>query len=198
MTNFNIAPRQAHFNRITLETTISAAINLDGGPIKLSLEPGFFRHMLDSLAVYAGWGLELTVVGDSQVDHHHTVEDTGLVLGETICESLGDFSWHQRFGQSLVPMDEALAEVALDVSRRPYLNFIGSWPQPMAGDFDLCLIEEFWRALTQKAGWTLHITLKHGRNSHHLAEAMFKAVGLAARQALAPRHGGPFSTKGLL
>ncbi|MDR1577081.1 MAG: imidazoleglycerol-phosphate dehydratase HisB [Deltaproteobacteria bacterium] len=198
MTNSTPAPRRAKRERVTLETNISVAINLDGGPIKLSLNQGFFQHTLNTLAVYAGWGLELTVEGDSQVDHHHSVEDTGLVLGEALNECLGDFSGHQRFGHSLAPMDEALAEVALDVSRRPYLHFEATWPQPMTGDFDLCLVEEFWRALTIKAGWTLHIMLKHGRNSHHLAEAMFKSVGLAARQALAPRYDGPFSTKGLL
>jgi imidazoleglycerol-phosphate dehydratase len=154
--------------------------------------------MLFSLAVYAGWGLELNIAGDTRVDYHHTVEDTGLALGEMLALALGDFSGHQRFGQSLVPMDEALVETALDAGRRPYLHFEGQWPQPLAGDFDLCLVEEFWRALTQKAGWTLHLTLRHGRNSHHLAEALFKSVGLAARQALAPREGGVLSTKGVL
>jgi imidazoleglycerol-phosphate dehydratase len=95
-------------------------------------------------------------------------------------------------------MDEALAEAALDAGRRPYFRFEGVWPQVKTGDFDLCLIEEFWRAVTQKAGWTLHVILRYGRNGHHLAEAAHKAIGLAARRALAPRSGGPFSTKGVL
>ncbi|MDR0547811.1 MAG: imidazoleglycerol-phosphate dehydratase [Deltaproteobacteria bacterium] len=193
-----IPPRQAKFNRVTLETNVRGQLNIDGGPIKLSVWPGFFRHMLDTLAVYAGWGLELTISGDEDQDAHHAVEDTGLLIGELLAICLGDFSGHQRFGYGLVPMDEALTEAALDVSRRPYFRFEGQWPQSRTGDFDLCLIEEFWRALTQKAGWTLHVILRHGSNSHHLAETVFKAIGLAARQALAPRAGGPFSTKGVL
>jgi imidazoleglycerol-phosphate dehydratase len=154
--------------------------------------------MLNTLAVYAGWGLKLTVTGDRHVDDHHTVEDTGLVLGQMLSVSLGDFSGHRRFGHSLVPMDESLAEAALDISNRPYFRLEGAWPQTVTGQFDLYLVEEFFRALTQKAGWTLHVILRHGRNSHHLCEALFKAVGLAARKALAPRQGGVFSTKGVL
>ncbi|MDR2422381.1 MAG: imidazoleglycerol-phosphate dehydratase [Deltaproteobacteria bacterium] len=193
-----IPPRQAQLNRVTLETTISGEINIDGGPIKLSLAPAFMRHMIDTLAVYAGWGLSLTVEGDELGDYHHAVEDAGLVLGDMLAVCLGDFSGHQRFGYGLVPMDEALAEAALDAGRRPFFHFKGQWPQSRVGDFDLCLVEEFWRALAQKAGWTLHVTLRHGRNGHHLAEAAFKALGLAARLALAPRVGGTFSTKGVL
>ncbi|MDR1872542.1 MAG: imidazoleglycerol-phosphate dehydratase [Deltaproteobacteria bacterium] len=198
MSNSSIPPRQAKRDRVTLETSISGALNLDGGPIKLTVAPGFFRHLLDTLAVYAGWGLELYVAGDHDVDHHHSVEDTGLLIGESLFECLGDFTGHQRFGYSLIPMDEALAEAVLDAGRRPYLHFEADWPQATTGDFDLCLVEEFFRALTQKAGWTLHLTLRRGKNSHHMAEALFKAVGLAARRALSPRQGGAFSTKGVL
>jgi imidazoleglycerol-phosphate dehydratase len=190
--------REAQFKRVTNETMISGHLKLDGGPVNISVNPGFFLHMLNTLAVYAGWGLELSAQGDGQIDAHHTVEDTGLVLGEMLAIALGDFTGHKRFGHSVVPMDESLAEAALDVSRRPYFFLEGNWPQDRAGEMDLCLVEEFFRALTQKAGWTLHVILRHGRNSHHLGEAVFKAVGLAARTAMSPRTGGVFSTKGVL
>jgi imidazoleglycerol-phosphate dehydratase len=199
MTTKPIAPpRRAKFARITEETKASASLSLDGGPLELILKPGFFRHMIHALAYYAGWGLNLSVSGDEDVDYHHSVEDAGLVLGETLAISLGDFTGHQRFGHGIAPMDDSLAEAALDAGRRPYFRLEGTWPQSRAGDFDLCLVEEFWRALTMKAGWTLHVVLRHGENSHHLAEASFKAVGLAARVALAPRLGGVLSTKGVL
>jgi imidazoleglycerol-phosphate dehydratase len=157
--------------------------------------------MLTALSTYAGWGLELSCQGDSQVDLHHSLEDCGLVLGSCLSAALGDFSGHRRFGQALVPMDEALAEAALDAGNRPYLYFEAAWPQVISNSFDFSLVEEFFRALCQKAGWTLHLTGRRGRNSHHLSEALFKACGLAARTALAPRADGtqgPFSTKGLL
>jgi imidazoleglycerol-phosphate dehydratase len=154
--------------------------------------------MLRTLAVYAGWTLEIGGRGDLEVDAHHLVEDAGLVLGEALSVALGDFSGHARFGWALVPMVEALAEAALDAGRRPFLRLEAAWPQPTTGDFELCLVEEFFRALCQKAGWTLHLAARHGSNSHHLCEAVFKAAGLAARQALAERPGGVFSTKGAL
>jgi imidazoleglycerol-phosphate dehydratase len=193
------APRQAAVARRTKETDIRLELTLDGGAVELDLdrESSFFGHMLDTLAVYAGWGLKLALRGDPQIDLHHSCEDAGLALGEALALSLGDFAGHRRFGSALAPMDEALAEAALDAGRRPYLHFEVSWPQPTAGRFELCLVEEFFRALSQKAGWTLHLTGRRGRNSHHLCEALFKAVGLAAAAALAPRAGGPLSTKGL-
>jgi imidazoleglycerol-phosphate dehydratase len=154
--------------------------------------------MLNTLAVYAGWGLTLTGTGDTNVDDHHTVEDVGLVLGEALAICLGDFSGHARFGSALVPMDEALGEAALDAGRRPYLNLEVNWPQPISGQFEMCLVQEFFQALVQKAGWTLHLTGRHGANSHHLCEAIFKATGLAAKAALAKKPGQVFSTKGML
>jgi imidazoleglycerol-phosphate dehydratase len=154
--------------------------------------------MLNSLSTYAGWGLNLDVLGDTDVDLHHSVEDCGLVLGEALALSLGDFSGHKRFASALVPMDDALAEAALDAGRRPYLFFQADFPQPMAGGFDFCLVEEFFRALTVKSGWTLHLEGRRGNNSHHLSEALFKATGLAAKKALSPRDGGVLSTKGVL
>lgn len=191
--------RRAERSRKTKETDISLALDLDGGPIAIDSPLGFFNHMLTALATYAGWGLELKARGDLEVDQHHTVEDVGLVLGETLAEALGDYSGHARFGQSLTVMDDAMAEAALDAGRRPFLHFEVAWPQPVCGEFEICLVEEFWRAVCQKAGLTLHIIGRHGRNSHHLAEAVFKGVGRALAQALAAKTGsGPLSTKGLL
>lgn len=192
-------PRRALVKRETKETAISVDLALSPGPVVISSElPGFFGHMLNTLALYAGWSLNLSGRGDLHVDAHHLVEDVGLVLGEALSISLGDFTGHARFGSAQVPMDEALASAALDVGRRPYLCLKVNWPQPVTGDFELCLVEEFFRALAQRAGWTLHLIGVHGQNSHHLCEAMFKAVGLAARQALSERPGGVFSTKGAL
>ncbi|MDR3154600.1 MAG: imidazoleglycerol-phosphate dehydratase HisB [Deltaproteobacteria bacterium] len=192
-------PRKANVSRSTKETTIALDLALDGGSIAIETPSGFFTHMLTALSTYAGWGISLKAQGDAHVDLHHTVEDTGLVLGDALAAALGDFSGHRRFSSALVPMDDALAEAALDAGRRPYLHFEALFPQPAAGGFDFCLTEEFFRALTARAGWTLHLTGRRGRNSHHLAEALFKATGLAAAQALAPREGsGPFSTKGVL
>jgi imidazoleglycerol-phosphate dehydratase len=184
--------------RVTKETAVKADLILRPGPVAIGESfPGFFAHMLHTLAVYAGWTLDLDGRGD-RVDDHHLAEDSGLVLGEALGVSLGDFSGHARFGRALVPMDEALAEAALDAGRRPYLRLEAGWPQPSCGGFELCLVEEFFRALVQKAGWTLHLTARHGDNSHHLCEALFKAAGLAAREALSERPGGVLSTKGVL
>jgi imidazoleglycerol-phosphate dehydratase len=193
------APRKAQVTRKTLETSIELSLNLDGGAIDLQMDGlGFFSHMIRSLAAHAGWGLAIKLQGDTEVDAHHSVEDTGLALGEALCASLGDFSEHERFGWALLPMDESLAEAALDVGRRPYLHLEVQWPQPVTGTFELGLVEEFFRALVQKAGWTLHLAARRGRNSHHLCEAMFKSVGRAARQALAKKPGGAVSIKGTL
>jgi len=190
--------RRGQVARKTKETDIKINLSLDGGPVAIDSGLGFFDHMLNSLATYAGWGLELKAEGDLQVDQHHTVEDIGICLGEALASALGDYSAHARFGSSLTVMDDALAEVALDAGRRPFLHFQVTWPQERCGFFELCLVEEFWRALSQKAGLTLHIIGRHGQNSHHLVEAVFKGVGRAFSQALARRAGGVLSTKGLL
>lgn len=191
-------PRRAVVSRKTKETDIQVELALDGGPLAISTGVGFFNHMLTALATYAGWGLNLKAEGDLEVDHHHTVEDIGLVLGDALAACLGDYSGHNRFGSSLTVMDEALAEVALDVGRRPYLHFQIEWPQPVCGQFEMCLIEEFWRAFTQRGGLTLHLIGRHANNSHHLAEAVFKGAGRALARALAVRNGGTLSTKGVL
>jgi imidazoleglycerol-phosphate dehydratase len=191
---------EASVKRKTKETDIELSLSLSGGEISLDLDTlGFFGHMLNTLATYSGFGLSLTVEADNYVDDHHYVEDVGLVLGEAIALALGDYSWHARFASVQVPMDDALAEVALDIGRRPYLFFEANWPQVDTGGFELCLVEEFLRALSQKAGLTLHVMGRHATNSHHLCEAIFKALGLALARAMAPRgKEGPFSTKGIL
>ena len=193
------AGRRAEVKRKTKETDINLKLSLDGGLTEIQTGLGFFNHMLTALSTYAGWGLVIDACGDLEVDQHHTVEDVGLVLGEALAATLGDYSRHARFGQSLTVMDDALVEVALDAGRRPFLHFEVNWPQRICGEFEVCLVEEFWRAVSQKAGLTLHIIGRHGHNSHHLAEAVFKGAGRALAQALAIRTGaGPLSTKGVL
>lgn len=185
-------------NRETRETSITAAFNLRGGAVDIETGVGFFDHMLTAFIRHGGFGLTLKAQGDTQVDDHHTVEDCGLVLGEAWARALGDYTGHARFGWALLPMDEALAEAAVDLARRPCLVFKVDWPGGFSGRFELALIEEFWRAFSQKAGAALHLIGRYGRNSHHLAEALFKAAGLALAQASAARPGGAVSTKGRL
>ena len=190
--------RTARAARKTRETDIEVELALDGGPVDIETGLGFFDHMLEALALYAGWSLKVRAKGDLEVDAHHLVEDTGLALGEALAAALGDYSGHARFGSALTVMDDAMSEVAVDAGRRPFLHFQAAWPQDRSGNFEVCLIEEFWRALAGRAGFTLHILGRHGRNSHHLAEAIFKGAGRALAQALAPRAGGVFSAKGRL
>ena len=194
----NNPSRRAQVARKTKETDIKLELALDGGPVSVKTGVGFFDHMLTALGTYAGWGLTAIAQGDLEVDQHHTVEDVGLVLGEALAQSLGDYSAHARFGSSLTVMDDALAEVALDVGRRPFLHFQVAWPQTNCGRFEVCLVEEFWRAVSVKAGITLHIIGRHGQNSHHLAEAIFKGAGRALAVGLAHRSTGTLSTKGTL
>jgi len=184
--------------RKTKETDIEVELALGGGPVEIETGLGFFDHMLEALALYAGWSLKIKARGDLEVDAHHLVEDVGLVLGEALAGSLGDYAGHARFGSALTVMDDALSEVAVDAGRRPFLHFQVTWPQYRSGEFEMALVEEFWRALAGRAGLTLHIIGRHGQNSHHLAEAVFKGVGRALAQALAPRAGGVLSAKGRL
>jgi len=184
--------------RKTKETDIEVELALERGPVEIETGLGFFDHMLEALALYAGWSLKIKARGDLEVDAHHLVEDVGLVLGEALAGALGDYSGHARFGSALTVMDDALSEVAVDAGRRSYLHFQVAWPQYRSGEFEMALVEEFWRALVSRAGLTLHIIGRHGRNSHHLAEAVFKGVGRALGQALAPRAGGVLSAKGSL
>ena len=190
--------RTAELTRMTKETEISLNLSLDGGEVKISTGIGFFDHMLTALAFYAGWGLELKVKGDLYVDGHHTVEDTGIVLGQALRQALGDKKGIRRFGSAYVPMDEALCFTALDFSNRPYLVFDAEMPQPMIGDYDSCLTVEFMRAVALNSGITLHQKCCYGSNAHHITEGLFKSLGLAVKDAVRVEGAGVTSTKGVL
>lgn len=190
--------RTAAITRTTKETDITLKLSLDGGEVKVSTGIGFFDHMLTALAFYAGWGLDLAVKGDLHVDGHHTVEDTGIVLGQALKESLGDKKGIRRFGSAFVPMDEALCFTALDFSNRPFLVFDADMPQPMIGDYDSCLTVEFMRAVAMNGGITLHQKCHYGANAHHITEGLFKSLGLAIKDAARIEGAGVVSTKGVL
>ena len=193
------APLRAYFlQRKTKETEIAASLDLDGGEVRISTGIGFFDHMLTALAFYAGWGLELEARGDLEVDGHHTVEDTGIVLGQAVSQALGDRKGIRRFGSACIPMDEALCFTALDFSNRPFLAFDAEMPQAMIGAYDACLTQEFLRAFAVNSGLTLHIKCLYGQNSHHITEALFKSLGAAIREAVAVTGTGVPSTKGVL
>lgn len=185
-------------SRKTKETEISAVLSLDGGEVSVATGIGFFDHMLTAWAFYAGFGLELKARGDLHVDGHHTVEDTGIVLGQALSAALGDKKGIRRFGNCLLPMDEALCMTALDFSGRAFLVFDAPMPQPMIGDYDSCLTEEFMRALAVNAGLTLHQRALYGKNAHHITEALFKSLGLAMKDAVRIEGTGVTSTKGVL
>lgn len=190
--------RTAQVERKTKETDISAALNLDGGEVSVETGVGFFDHMLTAFAVHGGFGLNVRVKGDLEVDCHHTVEDTGIVIGQALAKALGDRSGITRYGSFFVPMDEALAFSSIDISGRAFLVFDASFPQETVGGYDACMTEEFFRAFAFNAGITLHIKAPYGNNSHHIIEAIFKAVAHALAAAVAPAGKGVLSTKGVL
>ncbi|MCY1713222.1 imidazoleglycerol-phosphate dehydratase HisB [Caproiciproducens galactitolivorans] len=184
--------------RKTKETDICIELNLDGGETEISTGIGFFDHMLNSFAVHGGFGMKIQAKGDLQVDGHHTVEDVGIVLGKAFSQALGDRSGIARFGSFFIPMDEALAFAAVDISGRPFLVFQADFRQERAGDFDTCLTEEFFRAFAMNAGITLHTRVEYGVNAHHEIEALFKAAAHAMRLAVTQTDAGTLSTKGCL
>ena len=192
--------REASFARKTKETEIAVKVNLDGsGKAAVDTGIGFFDHMLTALAVHSGMDMDITAKGDLFVDGHHTVEDTGLVLGQAIGQALGDKNGITRFGFAGIPMDEALASVAIDISGRPYLVFNADLQSGRVGGFDCCLTEEFFRALATKAGMTVHINLLYGENNHHKIEAIFKAFAHTFRMATAQTGDArALSSKGIL
>lgn len=190
--------RTAEQQRKTKETDVSVKLCLDGGNSEISTGIGFFDHMLTAFAVHGGFGLELKTVGDLNVDGHHTVEDTGIVLGRAFAQALGDRSGIARFGSFFVPMDESLAFASVDISGRPLLVFRAQFCQERIGEYDVCLTEEFFRAFAVNAGITLHASVEYGGNAHHQIEALFKAVAHAMRLASAPSGSGTLSTKGIL
>lgn len=190
--------RCAEISRKTKETDISLSLCLEGGAVSVSTGIGFFDHMLTALAFYAGWGLTLRVEGDLYVDGHHTVEDTGIVLGQAFRQALGNKTGIRRFGTAYVPMDEALCRTVLDCSNRPYLVFQANMPQPMIGGYDSCLTKEFMQAFAVHGGITLHQTCEYGDNAHHITEALYKSLGMALKEAAQVVGSGVTSTKGVL
>lgn len=191
--------RTATITRATKETAITLSLNLDGGSVKIDTGVGFFDHMLNAFATHGGFGLELTVKGDLHVDCHHTIEDTGIVLGQAFAKALGDKAGIARFGSFYVPMDEALAFTALDISGRPFVVFKAEFLQEKVGDYDSCMTEEFVRAFAVNAGLTLHTKLEYGTNAHHCIEAIFKSIAHAMRLAVKQNDSNAvLSTKGVL
>jgi imidazoleglycerol-phosphate dehydratase len=193
--------RLATRSRITKETSIEIRLDLDGtGQTEVTTGLPFFDHMVDQLGRHGGFDLELTATGDLQVDAHHTVEDVGIALGECLREALGDKAGVRRFASMSLPLDEALVEVALDLSGRPYLHYaVDPGTEPLGTPpFDPQLAEEFWRAFATSALLTLHLDLTRGKNSHHILEASFKAVARALRDAVRVEGTGVPSTKGTL
>ena len=194
--------RSAQISRETKETKINITIDLDGGEVDISTGIGFFDHMLTAFAVHGGFGLSVEVSGDLEVDCHHTIEDTGIVLGKAFDKVLGDKGGIKRFGSFYVPMDEALGFCSLDISGRPFLVYDAGGPMaPMIGNYDTELTEEFLRAFAFNAGITLHVKVMYGTNSHHKVEAIFKALGHALRTAVKidPEAADEIpSTKGML
>lgn len=191
--------RRASELRETKETRIQAELDLDGGAVRISTGIGFFDHMLTAFAVHGGFGLVLQAEGDLQVDCHHTVEDTGIVLGRAFAKALGGFSGIQRYGSFYVPMDEALVLAVCDLSGRPFLAFQADFTEARIGTYDSCMTEEFLRAFAMQAGITLHIKEEYGKNAHHVTEAVFKALGHALKIAVMRTDtDSPLSTKGVL
>ncbi|MCL2335367.1 MAG: imidazoleglycerol-phosphate dehydratase HisB [Endomicrobia bacterium] len=191
--------RKAKITRKTNETGVTVEINLDkSAKPSISTTIGFMDHMLELFAAHAGISLKIKASGDTNVDDHHLVEDTGITIGKALKEALGDKKGIARYGHFLLPMDEALSYVALDLSGRFYLSYEASIKFQKTG-FNYDLIEEFFYALASNAGMTLHIKMIKGRNNHHIAESIFKAVGRALRQAVAYSSGKSIpSTKGVL
>ncbi len=194
--------RSATITRKTAETQISVTINLDGtGRYDNQTGVGFFDHMLDQLSRHSLIDMTIRAEGDYHIDDHHTVEDTGIALGQAIAQAVNDKKGINRYGSCLLPMDDALVSAALDISARPFLVFNLVMPTQKIGNFDTELVREFFQALSTHAGLTLHIDQLHGLNSHHIAEAAFKSVARALRQAVEidPRMSKALpSTKGAL
>lgn len=193
--------RIAKIERKTKETDIKLTINLDGdGKTDIQTGVGFFDHMLDGFARHGLFDLELSVKGDLNVDCHHTIEDTGIVLGKAIAEALGEKKGIKRYGSFMLPMDETLALCAIDLSGRPYLNFCADFTVEKLEDFDTEMFREFFYAVSYSAGMNLHLKIMDGGNNHHMAEALFKAFGKALDMATMeePRMKDVWSTKGSL
>lgn len=193
--------RTSVVERQTKETNISLEINIDGkGTYNITTGIPFLDHMLELFAKHGLFDLEITASGDTDIDDHHTVEDLGMCLGEAVNNALGDKKGIRRYGSFLLPMDEALAEVAIDLSGRPFVVFNVEWQQEKIKTFDTSLVEEFWRGFGMRALANLHINVKAGKDAHHICEAIFKSVARAldAASSIDPRRSDIPSTKGTL
>jgi imidazoleglycerol-phosphate dehydratase len=195
--------RRGSVARTTKETTIDLALDLDGeGDIAVTTGIPFFDHMVSQLAKHGGWDLMITATGDLEVDTHHTIEDVGIALGQALKDAMGDKAGVRRFAAIAVPLDEALVDVSLDLSGRPFLHYDVSFvPEALSlgsPPFEPQLAEEFWRAFVTAAAITLHVTLRYGKNTHHILEATFKGVARALRDAVRIESEGVPSTKGVL
>ncbi len=194
-------PRTASIERKTAETQIRLSLNLDGSGIaQIQTGVGFFDHMLTLLAKHGLFDLEIEAVGDLHVDQHHTVEDVGICLGKALQQALGDKRGIVRYGSKTLPMEETLVTSALDLSGRAWYVSRVEFPTEKIGEFDAQLVDDFWQAVSANALMNLHLVLHHGRNSHHIAEGIFKATARALREAVAvdPRQVGVPSSKGTL
>jgi len=196
-----MAERVGQVSRKTRETDIAVTWRLDGaGLAEIATGVPFFDHMLNQIARHALADLTVRARGDLEIDAHHTVEDTGIALGQALRQALGDARSIRRYGSAFVPFDETLASAAIDVSGRPYLHWDAAFPSQKVGEFDTELVPEFFRALAMNAGITLHLKVHYGQNTHHMIEALFKAFARALGDAVAqdPRVRGIPSTKGAL
>lgn len=193
--------RRCKLERSTKETSINIEINIDGkGESNINTGIPFFDHMLDQIARHGFIDLNIEADGDIEVDFHHTVEDVGIILGQAIAEALGNKEGIVRYATSFIPMDEALTMVSMDISGRPFIHFEVEFTGERTGNFEVQLVEEFFRALAFNAGMTLHVRNLYGRNDHHIIESMFKALAKALDSATSfdPRIEGVLSTKGKL
>lgn len=192
--------RKAEIERVTKETQISVSISLDEkGKAEIDTGIGFFDHMLTALSVHSGISMSVKVKGDLHIDCHHTIEDTGIAIGQALGKALGAKSGIVRYGTAYIPMDESLAMASLDLSNRPFLVFNCDFTNQSCGEYDLCMTEEFFRAFAFNSGMTLHINLLYGSNDHHKAEAVYKAVANALKTAVTEnKDGSTLSTKGVL
>ena len=191
--------RTVELHRKTKETDINLTLDLDAKGVEIDTPVAFFNHMLTAMAFHGGFALKVKADGDVDVDPHHLVEDIGLVLGDALAKSAEKAGVVKRYGNSVIPMDEAVSEAVIDICGRPTMVLNADFPQPMAGTFDMCLIREFLIALSNRAQIALHCTCRYGQNSHHMAEALFKALGKAIGQAYSVSESSQvLSTKGLI
>ena len=191
--------RRAEIVRETKETKVEIVVDLDGGGItQIATGVPFFDHMLDQLGRHGRLDLTVRTAGDLEIDAHHTVEDTGIALGQALAQALGDKAGVERFGDATVPIDEALVRCAVDLSGRPYLVYLADTPVELVGTYETTLTKHFFEALVANARITLHIEKLSGEGSHHISEAVFKSVAVALRRAVAVTGAGVPSTKGTL